>query len=186
MKKSFVWARTDKNRKKFHVNISKACGYYYKSDLRSVKLPYPLKLFIRHVFWKYLFVFVFIEVNVRGQVKRAFELNALFLQIHSSGSLWLLNAVFVITDSSRRMDWPWCSCFVKETTLGAPTLNLWLTQSYILTHARAFNIRKPRFRIGTEAPDIHIMMRFTGRCGQVLYFCGISMYPCAMGNYICK
>ena len=87
-----------------------------------------------------MFVFVFIEVNVRGQVKKAFELNALFLQIHSSGSLWLLNAVFVIPDSSGRMDWPWCYRFVKETTLCAPTLTLWLTQSYILTHARAFNI----------------------------------------------
>ena len=50
--------------------------------------------------------------------------------------------VFVITDSSRRMDWPWCYCFVKETTLCAPTLNLWLMQSYILTHARAFNIKR--------------------------------------------
>ena len=40
--------------------------------------------------------------------------------------------------------------------------------------------------IGTKAPDIHVMMRFTGRCGQVLYFCSISRYPCAMGNYICK
>ena len=78
--------------------------------------------------------------------------------------------MFVILDLSRGMDWPWCSCFVKETTLCAPTLNLWLTHSYILTHAGAFNIREPRFRIGTEAPDIHIMMRFTGRCGQVLYF----------------
>ena len=113
MKRGFVWARTDKNRRKFHVNIYKACRYYYKNNLRSVKLPYPLKLFIRHVFWKYLFVFDFIEVNVWGQVKRAFELNALFLQIHSSGSLWLLSAVFVITDSSRGMDWPWCHCFVK-------------------------------------------------------------------------
>ena len=91
--------------------------------------------------------------------------------------------VFVITDSSRRMDWPWCYCFVKETTLCAPTLNLWLAQSYILTHAGAFNIREPRFRIGTEAPDIHVMMRFTGRCGQVLYFCGISMYVCISTIY---
>ena len=29
------------------------------------------------------------------------------------------------------MDWPWCYCFVKETTLSAPTLNLWLTQSVV-------------------------------------------------------
>ena len=142
MKRGFVWARTDKNRRKFHVNIYKACRYYYKNNLRSVKLSCPLKLFYSTYFWKYLFVFVFIEVNVRGQVKRAFELNALFLQIHSSGSLWLLNALFVITDLSRGMDWPWCYCFVKETTLCAPTLNLWLTQSYILTHARAFNIKR--------------------------------------------
>ena len=28
--------------------------------------------------------------------------------------------------------------------------------------------------IGTKAPDIHIMMRFTGRYGQVLHFCGIQ------------
>ena len=63
-----------------------------------------------------------------------------FHTTHSSGSPWLLNALFVITDSSRGMDWPWCYCFVKETTLCAPTLNLWLTQSYILIHARAFNI----------------------------------------------
>ena len=39
MKRSFVWARTDKNRKMFHVNICKACRYYYKNDLSSVKLP---------------------------------------------------------------------------------------------------------------------------------------------------
>ena len=40
--------------------------------------------------------------------------------------------------------------------------------------------------IGTKAPDIHVMMRLTGRCWQVLYFCSISKYRCAMGNYICK
>ena len=37
-----------------------------------------------------------------------------------------------------------------------------------------------------KAPDIHVNMQLTGRCGQVLYFCSISRYPCAMGNYICK
>ena len=72
-----------------------------------------MKLFYSTYFWE-MFVFVFIEVNVRGQVKKAFELNALFLQIHSSGSLWLLNAVFVITDSSRRMDWPWRFALSKK------------------------------------------------------------------------
>ena len=65
-----------------------------------------------------------------------------FYMIHSSGSPWLLNAVIAINDSSRRMDWPWCSCFVKETSLCAPTLNLWLTQLYILTHAHALNIKR--------------------------------------------
>ena len=65
-----------------------------------------------------------------------------FHTTNSSGSPWLLNALFVITDSSRGMDWPWCYCFVKETTLCAPTLNLWLTQLYILTHAHAFNIKR--------------------------------------------
>ena len=59
---------------------------------------------------------------------------------HSSGSPWLLNALFVITDSSRGNGLAMVFCFVKETTLCAPTLTLWLTQSYILTHARAFNI----------------------------------------------
>ena len=108
-----------------------------------------------------------------------------FHTTHSSGSPWLLNALFVITDSSRGMDRPWCYCFVKETTLCAPTLTLWLTQSYILTHARAFNIKRA-IMIGTKAPDIHVMMRLTGRCWQVLYFCSISKYPYAMGNYICK
>ena len=39
MKRSFVWARTDKNRKMFNVNICKACRYYYKNDSSSVKLP---------------------------------------------------------------------------------------------------------------------------------------------------
>ena len=31
--------------------------------------------------------------------------------------------------------------------------------------------------IGTKATDIHVMMRFTGGCWQVLYFCSISRYP---------
>ena len=30
-----------------------------------------------------------------------------------------------------------------------------------------------------KAPDIHVNMQLTGRCGQVLYFCSISRYPCA-------
>ena len=59
MKKSFVWARTDKNRKKFHVNIYKACRYYYKNDLSSVKLPYPLKLFYSTCFLEILVCFRF-------------------------------------------------------------------------------------------------------------------------------
>ena len=60
MKRSFVWARTDKNRRKFHVNIYKACRYYYKNNLRSVKLLYPLKLFYSTCF---LEIFVFFSFS---------------------------------------------------------------------------------------------------------------------------
>ena len=52
-----------------------------------------------------------------------------FYIVDSSGSPLLLSAVFVINDSSRRIDWPWCYYFAKETTL------------FALTDARAFNIR---------------------------------------------
>ena len=59
MKRSFVWARTDKNRRKFHVNIYKARRYYYKNNLRSVKLLYPLKLFYSTCFLEIFVCFRF-------------------------------------------------------------------------------------------------------------------------------